>query len=233
MTTPATRTPVPTEYNDHGGATQPQLAYITDLLRKRVLTDKQRGQFDQRLAQLMDAGELTVAKASEVITWLQGRPRVATGTMAQAQATTQLAAAASRPEDPTVEYVEVQTDKGTRKVGRVVLPDGTRVLAGSYGVDTSGDDRFTNDTSFFKLWIKDGYGKGWGVQLYVSDDTQRVRLAVPTQLDAIRRIAADPMAAAALFGHEYKRCGVCGRGLTNDDSRARGIGPVCAGNLGL
>jgi hypothetical protein len=233
MTTPTTRTPVPTEYHDHGGATPPQLAYITDLLRKRVLTERQRTQFDQRMAQLMDAGELTVPKASEIITWLQGRPRQPTGTLAQAQATTQLAAAANHQGDPTVEYVEVQTDKGTRQVGRVVLPDGTRVLAGSYGVDTSDDDRFTNDTSFFKLWIKEGYGKGWGVQLYVSDDTQRVRLAVPTQLDAIRWIAGDPLAAAALFGHEYKRCGVCGRGLTNDDSRARGIGPVCAGNLGL
>lgn len=223
------RSPVPAEFAEiaeqaWGDATLPQLAYIGDLFHQMDNEDLMK-KGAARMAQLAAAGELTKAKASEIITWAKAQPRSRAQAPAAAQAPTHEA-------DPHVEYRTVATDKGERQVGQVVLPDGTKVLAGSYGLATP-EDQFTNDTSFFKLWIKDGYGKGWGVQLYTSDDTTRVRLAVPTQLDIIRRIAADPTAAASLFGHEFGRCGVCGRGLTNDDSRARGIGPVCAGNLGL
>jgi hypothetical protein len=47
--------------------------------------------------------------------------------------------------------------------------------------------------------------------------------------DAIlARIAVNPEAASRLYGTELGMCGVCGRTLTNDESRAAGIGPVCA-----
>jgi hypothetical protein len=34
--------------------------------------------------------------------------------------------------------------------------------------------------------------------------------------------------AMAKYGRELKHCGLCGRTLTNDASRAIGIGPECA-----
>jgi hypothetical protein len=40
-------------------------------------------------------------------------------------------------------------------------------------------------------------------------------------------IAQDPEAAAQLFGRELGICGMCGRRLTDDASRAAGIGPIC------
>ena len=48
-------------------------------------------------------------------------------------------------------------------------------------------------------------------------------------LDAI---AVDPQAASVRYGREIGACGVCGRTLTDEDSRARGIGPVCADKMG-
>lgn len=36
-----------------------------------------------------------------------------------------------------------------------------------------------------------------------------------------------------LYGRELGSCGHCGRTLTNEESRARGIGPVCAGRMGF
>jgi hypothetical protein len=45
------------------------------------------------------------------------------------------------------------------------------------------------------------------------------------------RIAQDPTAAFALFGQKVGKCGVCGSPLTDQDSRDRGIGPVCYGKL--
>lgn len=49
---------------------------------------------------------------------------------------------------------------------------------------------------------------------------------------ALDLIAADPAAASAAYGHLIGRCGICGRTLTNEESRAAGIGPVCAGRQG-
>lgn len=44
---------------------------------------------------------------------------------------------------------------------------------------------------------------------------------------------ADPAAAARAFGQRTGVCSCCGAELTNAESRARGIGPICAGKWGL
>lgn len=123
-------------------------------------------------------------------------------------------------------WEELPDDSGkiTRR-GRLVLEKG-RVLAGSYGLKTPGPE-FTNNVTFFKVWINERYGRGWGVQMYVSDDTSRVKIGFDKQLWALEKIAKNPEKAARRFGLEFKRCGICGRGLTNDTSRALGIGPIC------
>lgn len=48
-----------------------------------------------------------------------------------------------------------------------------------------------------------------------------------SKADIMNRIAADPKAAAELYGKELGSCGICGRTLTDETSRAIGIGPVC------
>ena len=47
--------------------------------------------------------------------------------------------------------------------------------------------------------------------------------------EALLAIKADPMSAAALYGQELGRCGRCGLELTDETSRALGLGPICAG----
>lgn len=42
----------------------------------------------------------------------------------------------------------------------------------------------------------------------------------------------DPLSAAALYGQQTGVCGICNRTLTDDASRERGIGPVCAQKVG-
>lgn len=60
----------------------------------------------------------------------------------------------------------------------------------------------------------------------VSDETYPVKGHQKALiLDAIA--AAPPKEAAIRFGQEIGVCGVCGRTLTNEISRAYGIGPVC------
>jgi hypothetical protein len=45
-------------------------------------------------------------------------------------------------------------------------------------------------------------------------------------------IAKDPKEASMRFGRELGQCGICGRTLTDEQSRARGIGPICAAKEG-
>lgn len=49
--------------------------------------------------------------------------------------------------------------------------------------------------------------------------------------EVLRNVAADVVAAVQRFGHERGVCGVCNRGLTNEESRRLGIGPVCLAKL--
>lgn len=60
-----------------------------------------------------------------------------------------------------------------------------------------------------------------------SDDLHPVR-NVTKKREVLAAIAADPEAAAILYGITLGVCGRCGRTLTDETSRAAGIGPVCA-----
>jgi hypothetical protein len=45
-------------------------------------------------------------------------------------------------------------------------------------------------------------------------------------------IAKDPKEASMCYGRELGHCGICGRTLTDEDSRECGIGPICAVKYG-
>jgi hypothetical protein len=68
------------------------------------------------------------------------------------------------------------------------------------------------------------------VKVQASDELHPVRGAAAASV--LRKIAVDPAAASLRYGREIGSCGVCGRTLTDEDSRARGIGPICAEKTG-
>lgn len=59
-----------------------------------------------------------------------------------------------------------------------------------------------------------------------------VSACTPQQEEAIVAVAADPMNAAIAYGKRFGKCAVCARTLTDADSIAQGIGPVCATRFG-
>ena len=60
-----------------------------------------------------------------------------------------------------------------------------------------------------------------------------VSSATPDVLETIRTIAANPPEAAREYGRKTGICCCCGRELTDPESMAAGIGPVCATKWGL
>ena len=79
-----------------------------------------------------------------------------------------------------------------------------------------------------------GYWAGWRfVKIQASDVYYKLgnqppkgtyRGKAPVLLEAV---LLDPLAASKRYGHELGVCGVCGRTLTNPESIAEGVGPVC------
>lgn len=69
------------------------------------------------------------------------------------------------------------------------------------------------------------------VKVQASDDLYPVKNAADRQR-ILAAIAVDPRKASILYGKEIGACGVCGKTLTDPESIANGIGPVCAKNKG-
>ena len=52
-------------------------------------------------------------------------------------------------------------------------------------------------------------------------------------LVAVQEAMKNPLEAAVKYGRETGRCSVCGRRLTDPESVANGIGPICEGLMGF
>lgn len=107
------------------------------------------------------------------------------------------------------------------------------VPAGSYALDSL--EGATNEVVFYRV-DRPETGK-WAGRVFVNREVGgNPDIAVKGQAakNVLARIeAVGAEAASARYGQETQRCGVCHTKLTNDDSRARGIGPKCAANLVL
>jgi hypothetical protein len=63
-------------------------------------------------------------------------------------------------------------------------------------------------------------------------DYRKVDMPAASRDQALAAIDKDPKQAMLDFGLQSGSCGHCGRALSNAESLARGIGPICAGKMG-
>jgi hypothetical protein len=68
---------------------------------------------------------------------------------------------------------------------------------------------------------------------FVKDGKFKARFeCTPVEQAAVLDCAGNPEIAAVAYGKAWSTCAVCGLLLTNDESIARGIGPICAERFG-
>jgi Family of unknown function (DUF6011) len=125
------------------------------------------------------------------------------------------------------------TSSEARHMIDTLLKADNRVVAKAGNKTSVSDGRYalsTDDGVKFYFILTPETGKWSGVtfvRLIAGDNTYLVR--DPAKRESIlARIADDEKAARRLYGEKIGRCGHCNRTLTDESSRAAGIGPVCA-----
>lgn len=99
----------------------------------------------------------------------------------------------------------------------------TEVADGRYAVEEDGVLRF------FK--VKNGRRPGFVfLDIQASDEWHKITNVVRIR-KVVALIARDAQAAMIRYGHELGECGRCGKVLTDEASRAAGIGPICQGRM--
>lgn len=116
----------------------------------------------------------------------------------------------------------------SRVGSRIAAPHEDDVPAGRYAI--------TDEDGVLKFFQVDRPKEGrWAgyvfLKIQASADLHPIKS--PARKEFIyKAIAHDPRAASIRYGRELGHCGICGRTLTDPDSIAAGIGPVCAGKAG-
>lgn len=117
---------------------------------------------------------------------------------------------------------------GTQSPVVPVVPTPERVPAGRYAVTVKGD----KGLSFYRV---DRPSEGrWAGYVFVRQLASETEYPVRGERRnvVLNLIARDAREAAVRYGHELGHCAICGRVLTDADSRAKGIGPICAERVG-
>lgn len=112
-----------------------------------------------------------------------------------------------------------------KKVLAALAPDHSTFRV---AVQLSADDKlrfFQLDTPLKGRWVGCVFMKE-----QAGDDLHKVRDIVREEA-VLRAVIADAEGALVRYGLELGACGMCGRTLTDEESRARGIGPICAEKL--
>jgi hypothetical protein len=112
---------------------------------------------------------------------------------------------------------------------KAVSRDWPDVPAGRYAVVDPMDDVL----KFYRV-DKPTEGKWTGytfLNVYASDEQHPIK-NTEHKKSIMSEIAKGPEAAMIRYGMEIGRCGICGRTLTREESRERGIGPICAAKQG-
>jgi hypothetical protein len=113
--------------------------------------------------------------------------------------------------------------RATANATKGSAPARPEVPAGRYAVDTE-----EGHLGFYHVHVSD---KGF-ITVAVQASDAAHELPWKAALGVLRKIEEiTPLAASIRYGKELGMCGVCGRTLTNEESRATGIGPICASRL--
>jgi hypothetical protein len=123
---------------------------------------------------------------------------------------------------PSCEVAAIETAFAKAKDAGIKWP---KLRLGGFTFSPAG----ANSTNAGAVYVKQG-------ELYLGKVLQgrfqKSRDCSPEKAVEIVDFAADPHTAAVAYGKQFGKCAVCARDLSDAESVARGIGPVCAERYG-
>lgn len=218
-------------------ASYKQVAFITSLRRERnleALTPGQIGRLTSREASSMIDGLLktpTLDQTQEIIRlWLgMGMAAETLGKIMDLPDYDGLSVLKALQEAPAMADVPDWRVKGQKAqvMAKATVAPQVQVPAGRYALETP------EGVKFYKLDCPtEGRWAGYTfLNAQASDEFWPIKDR-QTKTAIMAKIAEDPQAASIRYGKELGVCGICGRTLTDEESRERGIGPVCASRQG-
>lgn len=227
-----------------------QLRFIAKLLRERVFpADYPKTFSDAVVAYKRGDGSLSLKAATDLIDWLQTLDMdtsvpVPTATDKQVDSIRREAGRRKLTDSQTelVAHVVADLDAGrtvNRKVASAVLdvlfnaPFAPRKAAAVADEITQDGMYQTADGTVYKVQIaKQGSGRLYAKRLVVETDqdgnTEAVFVYAAGAISKLRPTDRMSLEAAKAFGQLYGVCCNCGAELTDENSIAEGIGPICA-----
>jgi len=141
---------------------------------------------------------------------------------------------ASRKGAPVIAHPTRSAVTAAQREGRQLRPTFAEADAavnalpeGRYALPRTTPDGSGNMINFFKIFKTQ---RGNRIVMLIArggNDYDEQRLSVEHQIAAAGHIAEDVTAARQLYGQRTGTCGDCGRALSNEESLAYGIGPIC------
>lgn len=209
-------------------ANETQIATLRMLGEERAWESSPRE--TQRYIAVMEAlrtGRLDFRAAhAAMLAW--SRLPFSTPQKARAAKAEKFSMAASVPQRPSTPLVR---DPFTTPAAPVVIPNVTQTPATPDGAPEIPAGSYRVDGANYRV-DKPEHGR-WAGYTFVrnldTDDNVRNATVRNTILRRITEIG--PKDCAVAYGRKTHHCGMCGRELTNPESIAAGIGPICAGRF--
>ncbi len=189
-------------------ASDKQMLFIRNLENERQMMPDVRVRLQGRLA----ANDLDIDTAGRTITWLLKQPFKGKATPLQDKFV--WAGSDVRPVLPAAVVKQAMKPELTVPEGRYAIEDPTDSNKLRFiKVDKPKDGKWAGRT-FISVQASDDF---WPLKDWAKRD------------EVLRLISVDIKTAMLRYGTELGVCGQCGRTLTDAESRAAGIGPICAG----
>ena len=137
----------------------------------------------------------------------------------------------------TEENTQINREQASRVIDAMkLLPKRQVIRADQWPMVPAGRYAVENEQGVLQFYHVDrpssGKWSGWTfLSVRASDELHPIRNKESKKF-ILDKIAENPKEASMRFGRELGKCGICGRTLTDADSRARGIGPICAQSAG-
>ena len=147
-----------------------------------------------------------------------------TAAQAERDAARATKAAEAKAAAPEVNVGRLEAAFAAAKANKLKWP---KITIGEIRISPAGENSTNRGALYVKNRVTDLYlGKVMNGQFFASRDCSAEAKAEVTKL------LNDPMAYAEAYGKQTGNCCICSRELTDPQSVARGIGPICADKFG-